>query len=204
MAELAVRLKQRPFKTATLSSSWLLEVVARSRNFPQALMPFPFKTKGLFRSLQSHALPKQAHLGTCSDIPKLQPRFDCWRSLNGRGLQLEGWSKAQPPPKTHDQCHGFRSGPRGGAEQDRRGRAFGQAAGFSYDGNAFVGAVGAGGQISDGEPSGGRGQHGARRGHSIEQPQYFKLRLEFVGHAVDHQVGLAHSVFAGGAEGERS
>ena len=69
------------------------------------------------------------------------------------------------------------------------------------DGDAFIGAIGAGGEIADGETCGGGGEYGARRSHAIKQAEDFELRLELVGHAVDGEIGLAHSIFNGGDEG---
>ena len=67
----------------------------------------------------------------------------------------------------------------------------------------FSCTVGAGGKINDREPRGGRGQHGAGRRHAVEEPEDFEFGFELVRYAIDHQVGIADSVFDGGDEGYR-
>ena len=71
---------------------------------------------------------------------------------------------------------------------------------FRGDGNAFFRAIGAGSQIGDRETRGGRGEHSARRGHAIEQPENFQLGLELVGDTIDGEVRIAHGIFNGGDE----
>jgi len=48
----------------------------------------------------------------------------------------------------------------------------------------------------------GRGENRARRGHAVEEQQNFQLGFEFVGNAVDDEIGIPYRVFDGGDEGD--
>jgi len=94
----------------------------------------------------------------------------------------------------------------GGAEENLSGGAglgiFGQGVGFGDDGYALRWTIGATGQVDDGVARRGRGENRARRGHAVEEQEDFQLGFEFVGDAVDDEIGIADRFFDGGDEGD--
>jgi len=78
----------------------------------------------------------------------------------------------------------------------------GEAGGGAQDGDALLGAVGATGEVGDGELGGWCADDGARRGHAVHEAEYFKFGFELVGNAIDGEVGVTQSVFNGGDEGD--
>ena len=99
-----------------------------------------------------------------------------------------------------DQGDGFPARLAGGLHLDKTVAAFGEAGRLDDDGYTAIGAVGAAGQIGDGETGCGRGKDGARRRHAVEQAEYLELRLEFVGDAINGEVGLANRILNAGHE----
>ena len=117
-------------------------------------------------------------------------------------LQLEGGGEGEAAPEVVEEGGGFRGGAGGGAEEDLAGGGGGEGGGFGGDGDALFRAVGAVGQVGDGETGGGGGEDGVGRGHAVEEPEDFKLGLELVGDAVDDQIGVANGVLDGGDEAD--
>jgi len=110
---------------------------------------------------------------------------------------------AKCPEEIADESCRFLAGGWRYAQQDFGCRAGCEIIGGSGDGETFFGAIRAGGQIGNGEIRRGCGDDGARRRHAIEQPEDFQLRFEFVGDAVDDEIGVTDSVLNGGNKGNR-
>ena len=109
-------------------------------------------------------------------------------------------------PESVEESYGLGGGLGSGAEKDFSGGAglgiFGQGVGFGDDGYALRWAIGAVGQVGDGEARCGRGEDRARRGHAVEEQQNFQLGFEFVGNAVDDEIGIPYRVFDGRDKGD--
>jgi len=72
---------------------------------------------------------------------------------------------------------------------------------FGGNGDALFGPVSAGGEIGDRQGHGRRRKDGVRGRHAVEKPENLKLRFEFVGYAVDDEVGGADGILDGRDEG---
>lgn len=121
-------------------------------------------------------------------------------ALIWRNFLFEGGGEGEAAPEAVEEGGRLRRGAGGGAEEDLPGGGSGEGGGFGGDGDALFGAVGAVGQVSDGETGGGGGEDGAGRGHAVEEPEDFEFRFELVGDTVDDQIGLADGVCDGGHE----
>ena len=73
-------------------------------------------------------------------------------------------------PEAFDQSNGCRGGFWGGSQHEIGGGFSGEAGGFGDDGNALAGAIGAIGQVGDGEARGGRIEDRVRWGHAVQEP----------------------------------
>ena len=137
--------------------------------------------------------------------PKIADQGDGFRGGAGGGAEQNQRARTAtwlggPHGEIAAPSFGF-AGHRLGLINSRPGFA-GKAAGLGGNGDAFFRPVGAVGQVGDGKARRGRGQHRARRGHAIQQPEDFELGFQLIRDTIDHQVGLADRLLDGGNKGD--